>query len=251
MKSTLAITMLAAVAAAQDLGSEYGEGMDFLEGHRCTVPKVGDHVGFESSGRRGGVQKPRRQPAAVPVLEQTDRDGTIDQRDLHVGRTYDWREYEPELYGGLDPVADCPEIAHIKHLDYPEYQALPAICKEDVIWKRALSDGTRQRFFTGPEFGTFFNSDMNVSFDTKSDTMPEGRKKVTHPVGLMAKMELIAHPDTPYTGMFKGAKHVIMRISDTTKSNPLEGKTAPGHGVKLLRDGMASANWFAMFNLDG
>jgi len=65
---------------------------------------------------------------------QTDRDGTIDETDKHVGRSYDWREYEPELYGGLDPVADCPEIRYIKHLDTPEYQALPAICKEDVIW---------------------------------------------------------------------------------------------------------------------
>lgn len=81
--------------------------------------------------------------------------------------------------------------------------------------------------------------------------MPEGRKKVTHPVGLMAKMEFVAHPDTPYTGSFKGTQHVIMRISDTTMSDPLVGKTAPGHGIKLLRDGMASANWFAMFNLDG
>lgn len=114
-----------------------------------------------------------------------------------------------------------------------------------------LEDGTRQRFFVGPEFQSFFDSDMNVSFDTVSDTMPVGRKKVTHPVGLSAKMEFIAAPDSPYTGMFRGAKHVIMRISDTTKPDPSVGHTAPGHGVKLLRDGMASANWFAMFNLDG
>jgi len=92
---------------------------------------------------------------------------------------------------------------------------------------------------------------MNVSFDTCSDTMPEGRKKVTHPVGLTAKMEFIPTKDTPYTGMFRGAKHVIMRISDVTQPDPEVAKTAPGHGVKLLRDGMASANWFAMFNLDG
>ena len=92
---------------------------------------------------------------------------------------------------------------------------------------------------------------MNLSYDTVSDTMPFRRLKKTHPVGLTSKIELVPHPDTPYTGVFKGAKYGIMRISETTETKPWVVKTAPGFGVKFLRDGMYSANALAMFSFDG
>lgn len=92
---------------------------------------------------------------------------------------------------------------------------------------------------------------MNLSYDHVGDSMPPGRIKVTHPVGCTAKVEFIAHPDSPYTGIFQGSKHAIMRISETVLSTPEVGKTVPGHAVKFLRDGMYSANWVAMFSFDG
>lgn len=92
---------------------------------------------------------------------------------------------------------------------------------------------------------------MNLTYDVITDTMPEGRLKKTHPVGLVAKVEFIPHPDQPYTGMFKGAKNGIMRISDTTATTPEINKTTPGFGLKFLRDGMSSANILAMFSFDG
>jgi len=61
---------------------------------------------------------------------------------------------------------------------------------------------------------------MNMSFDTVSDTMPVGRKKRTHPVGTTTLIEFIAAKDTPYTGMFKGAKHGVMRISEFAETSP-------------------------------
>ena len=92
---------------------------------------------------------------------------------------------------------------------------------------------------------------MNHSYDFVSDSMPFKRVKVTHPVGTVTKVEFVAHPDTPYTGIFKGAKHGIMRISDTLATTPSKAMTVPGHGVKWFRDGMSSANWVAMFAFDG
>ena len=92
---------------------------------------------------------------------------------------------------------------------------------------------------------------MNLSFDTVSDTMPTGRIKRTHPVGTTTLMEFIATEDTPYTGIFRGSKHAVMRISEFAETEPIMPNTAPGHGMKFLRDGMASANWFAMFAFDG
>jgi len=136
-------------------------------------------------------------------------------------------------------------------LNTKEYQALSAECKMELIWQKVLQDGSAQRFFVGPEMSTLFSQDMNLTYDFVSDTMPIGRKKVTHPVGVTSKVEFIPHPDTPYTGIFKGCKNAIMRISDTTKSTPEIPKTVPGFGVKFLRDGMSSANMLAMFSFDG
>jgi len=92
---------------------------------------------------------------------------------------------------------------------------------------------------------------MNLSFDTVSDTMPADRIKRTHPVGTTTLMEFIAKDDTPYTGIFKGCKHAVMRISEFATTAPEMPHTTPGHGMKFLRDGMASANWFMMFAFDG
>ena len=114
-----------------------------------------------------------------------------------------------------------------------------------------LKDERRERFFTGFEFESFFNSDMNLSYDTVSDNMPVNRLKKTHSVGISSKVELIPHPDQPYTGIFRGAKEGIMRISETTETVPHIAKTAPGFGIKFPRDGMYSANIVSMFSLDG
>lgn len=148
----------------------------------------------------------------------------------------------------------CPGIEKIgkdDKLDTPHYQALPAVCKKNLIWERVNRDHTPERFFIGNEFQGFFNQDMNMSFDTVSDSMPEGRIKKTHPRGTCTLVEFIPTHDTPYTGIFRGCKHAVMRISEFSQTTPETPKTAPGHGVKFLRDGMASANWFAMFAFDG
>jgi hypothetical protein len=55
----------------------------------------------------------------------------------------------------------------------------------------------------------------------------------------------------PYTGMFKGADSGYIRMS---VAKPVDLKTpnlAPGMGIKLLRDNVDSANFVAMFGVDG
>ena len=115
----------------------------------------------------------------------------------------------------------------------------------------ALKDDRRERFYAGIEFESLFAQDMNLTYDSVTDTMPVDRLKKTHSVGLTAKIEFIPTEYTPYTGMFRGSKHGIMRISDTTKTTPEVTKTVPGFGLKFLRDGMSSANILAMFSFDG
>jgi len=71
------------------------------------------------------------------------------------------------------------------------------------------------RAFIGDEFQSIFDSDMYVSFEAVTDTMPVNRVKKAHALGTHAKVEWVARPGQPYTGMFKGAEFGIMRFSDT------------------------------------
>jgi len=153
---------------------------------------------------------------------------------------------------GPDP-EDCPVeyFKKFEKLDTDDYQSLSAFCKQAIVWERANRNHSVERFFTGHEFQGFFEQDMNHSFDIVSDTMPVGRIKRTHPRGVVTLLEFIPAHDTPYTGIFRGCKHAIHRISEFSLTTPETPKTAPGHAVKFFRDGMASANWFAMFAFDG
>jgi len=110
---------------------------------------------------------------------------------------------------------------------------------------------TPNLFFVGSDLIDLFEYDMNQSFDTVTDTMPLERHKVVHSRGVVTLVEFIPTYDTPYTGIFKGCKHAVMRISEDVQTTPEVPKTSPGHAIKFLRDGMASANWLAMFAFDG
>jgi len=92
---------------------------------------------------------------------------------------------------------------------------------------------------------------MNLSFDHKGDTMPIGRNKMTHPRGVTARVVFKPTSDHPYTGIFRGANHGIMRISETVRTSPDKPFTSPGFGIKFLRDGMDSADTVTMFSFDG
>ena len=124
---------------------------NYLSSHDAYVPLAKDFThGQRAKFVRGDKKVSRRRPKKSDERNE----GPLDERkDLHKGRTYDWREYKPDLHKGVDPYADCPVKAEeLKHLDGPEYQAMSAMCKEELIWQKILSDGTRQKFFTGPEF---------------------------------------------------------------------------------------------------
>ena len=107
------------------------------------------------------------------------------------------------------------------------------------------------RWFDGPDLMELFTQDMNLSFDHTGDTMPDGRVKMTHPRGVTFKVAFRPTAQSPYTGVFRGAKHGIMRISETVRTNPDVPQTSPGFGIKFLRDGMDSADTVTMFSFDG
>ena len=54
-----------------------------------------------------------------------------------------------------------------------------------------------------------------------------------------------------WTTLITGSQHVIIRMSLAKQPDPQQLQTAPGIGLKFLRDGVASGNMVAMFSVDG
>ena len=97
---------------------------------------------------------------------------------------------------------------------------------------------------------------MGESFETVGDEMPStfiwgDRKKLIHTVGTVAKVEWQVKNDIGYTGIFEGAEHGYIRMSFAAQPSPNLVNTTPGIGVKFLRDGVDSANFVAMYSVDG
>ena len=67
----------------------------------------------------------------------------------------------------------------------------------------------------------------------------------------MGKVEWLDLGGHPYTGIFKGADSGYVRMSTAMPVDKNTHKITPGMGLKLLRDGVDSANLFAMFSMDG
>lgn len=76
-------------------------------------------------------------------------------------------EYSTQSYG-----EKCPDMEHLEYFDTPEYQAMSASCKKELIWKRVTANDTVNRFFVATEYQKLFDEDPNLLYDNVSDTMP-------------------------------------------------------------------------------
>lgn len=118
-----------------------------------------------------------------------------------------------------------------------------------------MADTKSGKFPSSLELPGVFVESMAPSFDGKGDAMPSGmvygqRTKYIHSVGAVGKVKFLSEPGNPYSGIFKGANHGLVRFSSAagpSKSQPL----APGLGLKFLRDGTDSANLVSMWSVAG
>lgn len=142
-----------------------------------------------------------------------------------------------------------------------KYQAMGRQQKFDKIWSKINENTQPYGWFSAFSLMTIFFENMKLSFDYYSDSMPEGRKKLIHSVGSVGLCEFVANSDpiaNPYTGIFQGASHVLLRLSlakqpDETKrlaTQAFENFT-PGLSMKILRDGVHAADTVAMFGVNG
>ena len=77
------------------------------------------------------------------------------------------------------------------------------------------------------------------------------RSKYVHTQGVVATIKLVGSGKHPFTGVFEGADHGVVRLSFAGEPNPKVLNTLPGMGLKFLRDGVDSANVLAMYSVDG
>lgn len=138
-----------------------------------------------------------------------------------------------------------------KDFNQPDYLALSRKDKSDKIWGK-VTESTESG---GWHLAGALIVDQAPVFDTTGDELACAwngcRNKTIHAQGTTAKIQWVSQGSHPYTGMFKGADTGFIRMS---VAKPVDTKTpnlAPGMGIKLLRDGVDSANFVAMFGVDG
>lgn len=90
---------------------------------------------------------------------------------------------------------------------------------------------------------------LNTKMDDLSDQAPPGWKKPLHRRGVLAKVNFVADPQSPFTGLFKGAPCGLLRLSLT--ADPGKDEFNPGLAWKALVDGQTSSNVSALVSLDG
>jgi len=132
-----------------------------------------------------------------------------------------------------------------------DYMALSRQAKSDKIWAKVTENSKSGSWHFAQ---TLFVGQSEV-FDTKGDEFDCGftgcRNKTIHSVGNVGKIEWVDMGGHPYTGIFKGGDTGYVRMSSATPVDTKNHAMKPGMGVKFLRDGVDSANFVAMFSVDG
>jgi len=133
--------------------------------------------------------------------------------------------------------------------------------KFDKIWSKVTENTTPYGWYNALSLAGIFFENMKTSFDYVSDSMPKDRKKLIHSVGAMGLVEFIAEKDksiNPYTGIFRGCSHVVIRLSLAKEPNEKKKKAdeafenfTPGFGIKFLRNKVPAADSVAMFGVNG
>ena len=129
----------------------------------------------------------------------------------------------------------------------PAYLSLSRQEKHEIIHQKILEDDQ-----IGPLNGAGFTTiALNTVFDDEGDEI-NCRDKTTHAQGSVGKVEWVDFGGHSYTGMFKGGDTGFIRFSDldvANAGNPTDLPWMwPSIAVKLLRDGMDSANAFSQIN---
>ena len=148
-------------------------------------------------------------------------------------------------------LASYAEAAKYPDAHGDAYIAKSAADKLDQLWTQIKSDDSSGSWLHLP--GVLVEG-MAETFDTPGDDMPcywDGcRNKDIHSVGVISKVKFQVQ-DSPFSGIFKGSDYGLIRHSTAAPYSSSDSNIKPGLGLKLLRDGVDSANLVSMFSVDG
>jgi hypothetical protein len=121
----------------------------------------------------------------------------------------------------------------------------------EKVWKVIESSKGSQQYFTdfNVAMGILFQNNR-LTFEHSDNSMPKqcryNRSKWIHPKGVVTKCEFVP-VGSEYTGLFKGAKYGIVRLSNA--KGPFE--SIPGIAIKFFRNNWRSGDIIAMYDLAG
>lgn len=122
--------------------------------------------------------------------------------------------------------------------------------KQGVLWSKIERSRYEQLpLWKSIDVFRFALLNMSVSMDRVSDEMPEGRNKMIHTYGSVAKCQFIPAVGQPFSGLFAGSSYGLIRLS--LAADPQGLGVTPGLALKFMVDGAPSENLIAMFSLDG
>merc|ERR1719251_513577 len=139
------------------------------------------------------------------------------------------------------------------------YIAKTAAEKNAIIAANVIEDTTPGDWYGILEMPGLFTESMCPTLRAPGDELPfeEGiisdgtRYKYIHTVGAVGQVEWRDLGGHSYSGIFSGATKGVVRFSLAKEPSPPALNTAPGMGLKFLRDGMDSANLVAMYSVNG
>jgi hypothetical protein len=135
----------------------------------------------------------------------------------------------------------------------PNYDSFEACEKQRILWEKI--EGSEYAELPGyKELGlgqvmAMAAQRLTHKGEYHSDFAPEGWKKYLHRRAAVAKVRLVPLASS-FTGVFQGANCALLRLSLTYKVKG-DRPVAPGLALKVLRDGVPSANISALVSLDG
>jgi len=133
------------------------------------------------------------------------------------------------------------------------YDSQGAKEKFDQLYEKITADSSPGQwpptvgFPPASSLAYLFIESMKPTVTEVTDEMPEGRYKLIHSVGGAASVQL-SFLENPYTGLFQGSDYGLIRFASAKEPKEgagvgaLEGGFTPGMGIKMLRDGVPSAN---------
>lgn len=134
-----------------------------------------------------------------------------------------------------------------------KYETLKACEKQDILWERvqksAYGELPEYQKFGITQLMAMGMQELKLKENYHSDFAPKDWKKYLHRRGALVKVKIIPVV-SKFSGVFQGADCAILRLSLTYKASKSK-PVAPGLALKILRDGVHSANVSALVSLDG